>query len=69
MKSKFNNFLVIMSDEHNPKILGRAGHPIIETPHLDSLIDRGTYFKNTYTTSPVAYQLELDLLVENISIR
>jgi choline-sulfatase len=53
MKSKFNNFLVIMSDEHNPKILGRAGHPIIETPHLDSLIDRGTYFKNTYTTSPV----------------
>jgi len=42
-----------MSDEHNPKILGRAGHPIIETPHLDSLIDRGTYFKNTYTTSPV----------------
>lgn len=53
MKSKSNNFLVIMSDEHNPKILGRAGHPIIETPHLDSLIDRGTYFKNTYTTSPV----------------
>jgi choline-sulfatase len=53
MKSKFNNFLVIMSDEHNPKILGRAGHPMIETPHLDSLIDRGTYFKNTYTTSPV----------------
>jgi choline-sulfatase len=26
---------------------------MIETPHLDSLIDRGTYFKNTYTTSPV----------------
>ena len=42
-----------MSDEHNPKILGKAGHPIIETPHLDSLIDRGTFFKNAYTTSPV----------------
>jgi choline-sulfatase len=53
MKSKSNNFLVIMSDEHNPKILGKAGHPIIETPHLDSLIDRGTFFKNAYTTSPV----------------
>lgn len=42
-----------MSDEHNPKVLGSAGHPIIQTPHLDSLAARGTTFKNTYTTSPV----------------
>jgi choline-sulfatase len=53
MKSKANNLLVIMSDEHNPKIIGKAAHPIIETPHLDSLIDQGTYFANAYTTSPV----------------
>lgn len=47
------NFLVIMSDEHNPKVLGSAGHPIIETPNLDALAARGTNFTNTYTTSPV----------------
>ena len=28
------NFLVIMSDEHNPKVMGCSGHPIIRTPAL-----------------------------------
>ena len=48
-----NNFLVIMSDEHNPKVLGSSGHPIIQTPCLDALAKRGTVFEHTYTTSPV----------------
>jgi choline-sulfatase len=47
------NFLVIMSDEHNPKIQGHAGHPIIKTPNLDRLAARGTTFTSAYTTSPV----------------
>jgi choline-sulfatase len=48
-----NNFLVIMSDEHNPKVMGHSGHPIIQTPNLDALAKRGTVFEHTYTTSPV----------------
>ncbi len=32
-----SNVLVLMSDEHNPKYLGVAGHPYIETPNLDAL--------------------------------
>jgi choline-sulfatase len=51
MKAK--NVLVIMSDEHNPKVLGSAGHPVIHTPHLDALAARGTSFRSCYTTSPV----------------
>jgi len=47
------NLLVIMSDEHNPKIAGYAGHPIVRTPHLDALAARGTAFRNAWTTSPV----------------
>ncbi len=47
------NLLVIMSDEHNPKVLGNAGHPIIHTPNLDGLAARGTTFSSAYTTSPV----------------
>ena len=47
------NLLVIMSDEHNPKIAGYAGHPIVQTPHLDALAARGTVFRNAWTTSPV----------------
>lgn len=47
------NVLVIMSDEHNPKVLGCAGHPVIHSPNLDALAARGTRFTAAYTTSPV----------------
>lgn len=47
------NFLVIMSDEHNPKVTGYEGHPVISTPNLDRLAAGGTRFDACYTTSPV----------------
>ena len=47
------NVLVIMSDEHNPKYLGAAGHPYIQTPNLDALAARGTRFTSAYTTCPI----------------
>jgi choline-sulfatase len=51
--SPVQNVLVLMSDEHNPKFLGCAGHPFIETPHLDRLAARGTRFDSAYTCSPI----------------
>ncbi|WP_439590575.1 sulfatase-like hydrolase/transferase [Hydrogenophaga sp.] len=48
-----NNVIVIMSDEHNPKVMGCSGHAIVSTPHLDALAARGTRFTSAYTTSPV----------------
>jgi choline-sulfatase len=47
------NLLVIMSDEHNPKVMGASGHPMVSTPHLDALASRGTRFSAAYTTCPV----------------
>lgn len=47
------NLVVIMSDEHNPKVMGCAGHPVVKTPHLDALAREGTRFTGAYTTSPV----------------
>lgn len=47
------NLLVLMSDEHNPRVLGAAGHPLARTPHLDRLAARGTRFTSAYTTSPI----------------
>ena len=47
------NLLVLMSDEHNPKIMGASGHRIVKTPHLDALAARGTLFSSAYTTCPV----------------
>src|SRR5256885_13843981 len=47
------NLLVIMSDEHNRRVLGAAGHPLVHTPHLDRLSARGTRFGAAYCTSPI----------------
>jgi len=35
------NLLLIMSDEHNPRILGSAGHRLVQTPNLDRLAAQG----------------------------
>lgn len=50
---KPTNLVLIMSDEHNPRVLGAAGHPIIKTPHLDRLAARGTYFPDAHCNSPI----------------
>ena len=47
------NLLILMSDEHNPKIMGCAGNTIIQTPNLDALARRGTRFSSAYTTCPI----------------
>ena len=47
------NLLVFMSDQHNPKALGQAGHPVVKTPNLDALAEQGTRFTSAYTHSPL----------------
>jgi len=50
---KATNLLFIMSDEHNKRVLGCYGHPMIRTPNLDRLAARGTRFTNAYTNCPI----------------
>lgn len=50
---KPQNVLVLMSDEHNPKMMGCAGHPLAKTPNLDALAARGTRFSTAYSNSPI----------------
>lgn len=47
------NLLIIMSDQHNRRMLGCYGHDIVETPNLDKLAAQGTLFTDAYTPSPV----------------
>jgi len=47
------NMLVLMSDEHNAKILGCHGNAQAITPHIDALAARGTRFTNAYCNSPI----------------
>jgi len=47
------NLLFICSDEHSPRALGCAGHPIVRTPNLDALAARGTRFSHAYCQTPI----------------
>lgn len=47
------NLLVIMDDEHNKKVTGYSGHPIVKTPNLDRLAARGMVFESAYSSSPI----------------
>jgi choline-sulfatase len=48
-----SNLVIILSDQHNPRIMGCAGHPIVKTPNLDKLAARGTRFSAAYTSCPI----------------
>ena len=47
------NTVIIMTDQHSPKMLGCAGHPHVLTPNLDLLAANGVYFSSAYTPSPL----------------
>jgi len=53
MPSRPPNIVLIMSDQHNPHILGCAGDPIVRTPNLDALSGRGVRFENLYCPYPL----------------
>jgi choline-sulfatase len=50
---KPTNLLFILSDEHNKRVAGCYGHPMIRTPNLDALAGRGTRFTSAYTNCPI----------------
>ena len=47
------NLIIFMSDGHDPRYLGSAGHQLAHTPALDRLAARGTRFANAYTPCPI----------------
>ena len=47
------NIMFICSDQHNGRVLGSVGHPLVRTPNMDRLASRGVNFRNAYTGSPV----------------
>ena len=47
------NVLVVMADQLAPHFTGTYGHPLVRTPSLDALAERGTRFDAAYCTSPL----------------
>ena len=47
------NILLILTDQHAPKIAGFAGDPYVRTQHLDDLASRSVQFDNAFCASPL----------------
>jgi len=45
------NVVVVLADDQRAMDLGVAGHPVIGTPTIDALAERGVYFTNAFVTS------------------
>jgi arylsulfatase A-like enzyme len=48
-----SNFILFITDQHRADFLGCYGHPILRTPHIDSIAAAGTAFDRFYVASPV----------------
>ena len=60
--SRQPNLLYIHSDQHSPFVLGCAGDPLVQTPHLDGLAARGVQCTNVYCSSPVCVPSRMSML-------
>ena len=47
------NILFVLSDDQRADSLGCAGHPFLQTPHLDALAARGVRFENAFVTTSI----------------
>jgi choline-sulfatase len=48
-----SNLVIILSDQHHPRMMGCTGHPLVRTPNMDRLARRGTRFSSAYTNCPI----------------
>ena len=53
MAGRRPNVLFIISDQHNARCLGVAGHPDARTPHLDEMAADGVRFTECTTQNPI----------------
>ena len=47
------NFLFIVTDQHRADHLGCYGHPVLKTPHIDSIAGRGRKFDKFYVSCAI----------------
>ena len=63
------NVLIIISDEHDPAVMGCAGHPLARTPNLDRLAGEGTLFDSAYCNNPICCPSRMSLFTGQYSHR
>jgi arylsulfatase len=56
------NILLVMTDHWPGRLLGSAGHPVIQTPTLDELARSGTRFSRAHSECPVCIPARRSLM-------
>lgn len=56
------NVLFILSDQHNAKVLGHKGHPVVRTPHLDRMAAEGVRFDTAICQNPICTPSRMSFL-------
>jgi arylsulfatase A-like enzyme len=62
MKMDRPNFVLFITDQQRADFLGCAGHPVLRTPHIDSIAANGVRFDRCYVASPVCMPNRASLL-------
>ncbi len=56
------DILLLMTDQHRGDCLSCAGHPVVQTPHLDWLAAAGVRFSNAFSECPVCVPARRSLM-------
>ena len=62
MARKSPNILFVMADQLGAPVLPAYGHPVVRTPNLDRLAERGTVFEHAYCNSPLCSTSRVSML-------
>ena len=62
------DILIYLSDQHDGRVMGCAGHPVVETPNLDALASEGTMFENAYTSCPLCVPARMSFLTGRLPV-
>ncbi|MCH8476237.1 MAG: sulfatase-like hydrolase/transferase [Opitutales bacterium] len=69
MASTRPHIILFLSAHHNATVMGGAGDPWVQTPHLDALAGAGCRFSNAYCNSPVCGPSRMSLLTGQSPLR
>jgi len=66
-RAKKPNVLLIIADQMTPLLTGLYGHPVVRTPHLNSLAQKGVRFDAAYSPCPLCAPARACLLTGRYS--
>ncbi|MCP4256615.1 MAG: sulfatase-like hydrolase/transferase [Planctomycetes bacterium] len=65
--SKRPNVLLVIADQMTPLLMGLYGHPVVKTPHLNALAEKGVRFDTAYSPCPLCAPARASLLTGRYS--